>query len=156
MANKFKKNINDKLLKPLMGFLKQGMTPNKLALSVSLGFVFGLFPVVGITTILCLIIALVFKLNVAAIQLINYFVYPLQLLFIIPLINLGSNWLDINPIPYSISELVDLVKNDFFLALKQLWLAHLMGIFAWLIIIVPIGMIIYFSLRIVFKKMAKA
>ncbi|MEQ8243942.1 MAG: DUF2062 domain-containing protein [Fulvivirga sp.] len=155
MANKFKKNINDKLLKPLLGFLKQGMTPTRLALSVSLGFVFGLFPVVGITTVLCLLIAVIFKLNVAAIQLINYIVYPLQLLLIIPFINLGSKILNVNPIPYSISELIDMVKNDFLLALKQLWVAHLMGMFAWLIIIVPIGLIIYLSLRIVFKKMAK-
>ncbi len=137
-----------------MGFLKQGMTPERLALSVSLGFVFGLIPVVGVTTLICLLIALAFRLNVAAIQLINYLVYPLQLLLIIPLINLGSNILNVNPIPYSISELVDLVKNDFFLALKQLWLAHLMGLFAWLIIVVPIGVIIFISLRVVFRKMA--
>jgi uncharacterized protein (DUF2062 family) len=155
VANKFKKNINDKLLRPLLGFLKQGMTPNRLALSVSLGFVFGLFPVVGITTVFCLLIAVIFKLNVAAMQLINYIVYPLQLLLIIPFINLGSKILNVNPIPYSISELIDMVKNDFLLALKQLWVAHLMGMFAWLIIIVPIGLIIYLSLRIVFKKMAK-
>ena len=156
MANNFKKNINERLIKPLLGFLKQGMTPNRLALSVSLGFTFGLFPVVGITTVLCLLIALVFKLNVAAMQLINYLVYPLQLLLIIPLINVGSNILNVNPIPYTISELIDLVQSDFLLALKQLWLAHLMGIFAWLIIIAPLGFIIYLSLRIVFKKMAKA
>ena len=154
MVNKFKRNINDKLVKPLIGFLKQGMTPERLALSVSLGFVFGLIPVVGVTTLICLLVALAFRLNVAAIQLINYLVYPLQLLLIIPLINLGSNILNVNPIPYSISELVDLVKNDFFLALKQLWLAHLMGLFAWLIIVVPIGVIIFISMRIVFRKMA--
>ncbi|MTI41380.1 DUF2062 domain-containing protein [Fulvivirga lutimaris] len=156
MANNFKKKINDKLLKPLLDFLKQGMTPTGLALSVSLGFILGLFPVVGTTTVLCLLIALIFKLNVAAVQLINYIVYPLQLLLIIPLINLGSKILNVNPIPYTISELVDLVKNDFLLALKQLWLAHLMGIFAWLIIIIPLGVTLYFSLRIVFQKMAKA
>ena len=156
MGNNFKSKVSDKFLKPMLGFLKQGMTPNRLALSASLGFVFGLFPVVGVTTVLCLLIALIFKLNVAAMQLINYIVYPLQLLLIIPLINLGSRILNVNPIPYSLSELVDLVQNDFLLALKQLWVAHLVGMVAWVIVIVPMGLILYLILRVAFKKMAKA
>ncbi|QSE96092.1 DUF2062 domain-containing protein [Fulvivirga lutea] len=154
MANKFRKKIEEKILKPIIGFLKQGMTPTKLALSISLGFCFGLFPIVGITTLLCLIIAFVFKLNLAAIQLINYLVYPFQLVVLIPLIHLGSNMLGVNPIPYSIQEVMDLISEDWLKAVEMLWMATLMGMFAWLVTIVPASFIGYFILRSIFLKMA--
>ena len=155
MAAGFKQKIKVKLLDPILGFLKQGMTPNKLALSISLGFCFGLFPVVGITTLLCLGISLLLRLNVAAMQLINYLVYPIQLIVLIPLIHLGSFMTGVNPIPYSIEEVIEIVSNDFSQAFELLGFATLIGIFAWSIIIVPISVAIYIVLRMVFMRMAK-
>ncbi|MEQ8925502.1 MAG: DUF2062 domain-containing protein [Fulvivirga sp.] len=154
MAKSFRDKIDKKIIKPILGFLKQGMTPTKLALSISLGFCFGLFPIVGITTLLCLVAAFIFKLNLAAIQLINYIVYPLQLIILIPLIHLGSNALGVNPIPYSIQEVINLINSDWLQAFKLLWKATLMGMFAWLITIVPISFIGFFILRSVFLKLA--
>lgn len=155
MASGFKQKIKVKLIDPILGFLKQGMTPNKLALSISLGFCFGLFPIVGVTTLLCLAISLILRLNVAAMQLINYLVYPIQLIILIPLIHLGSYMIDVNPIPYSIDEIIDIVGKDFFQAFELLGFATLIGIFAWSIIIVPISVMIYIVLRMVFMRMAR-
>jgi uncharacterized protein (DUF2062 family) len=156
VANKLAVKFNEKLISPLLDFLKQGMTPGKLALSIALGFSIGLFPVIGVTTIFSLLLSIIFKLNVAAVQLINYFVYPIQLILIIPLIKFGSWLLDVNPIPLTINELFDMINKDFFAALERLWVAHLFGIFAWIIIVLPIGILIYFSLRLVFLRMAKS
>ena len=84
VAERIRFYFNQKLARPLVGFLKQGITPRKLALTVALGFVIGLFPSLGITSILCILLALILRLNVPAILLINFFAYPLQLIFFIP------------------------------------------------------------------------
>jgi len=65
-----------KLVRPILDLLQQGVTPEKIALSVALGAAIGVFPALGWTTILCAIVALVWKLNLPAIQIINYFMYP--------------------------------------------------------------------------------
>ncbi len=131
------------------------MTPKKLALSIALGFTFGMFPLIGVTTFICLFLAVAFKLNIAAIQLINYFVYPLQIMLLLPLMKIGSLIAGTNPIPYTITQLLDMFNNDFFGAMNLVWRAHLMGMLAWLILIVPIGLLIYFILLPVFIKIAK-
>ena len=65
-----------------------GITPEKIALSVALGITLGVTPVLGSTSILCFLAAVVFRLNAPAIQLVNYFVYPLQFALLIPFIGI--------------------------------------------------------------------
>ncbi len=68
-----------RLLRPILDLLRQGVTPEKMALSLALGGALGVFPALGCTTLLCLIAAIVLRLNLPAIQIVNYFVYPIQI-----------------------------------------------------------------------------
>lgn len=156
MGRDFRAKIHQKFVTPVLAFLKQGMTPHKLALSLSLGVCLGLFPVIGVTTILCLAVAFIMRLNMAAIQLVNYVVYPIQILCIIPLMKLGSMITHINPVPYTIEELLEMMGTNFFDTLEIIWLATILGILAWAITIIPISVSLYFVLRSVFMKMSKA
>jgi hypothetical protein len=54
-----------RVLDALVGLLAQGLTPERLAVSL----VLGLFPVVGVTTLLCLAAGFAFRLNHVALQL---------------------------------------------------------------------------------------
>ena len=72
--------------------LKEGMSLRKIALCLALGTVLGIFPVLGATTLLCTIAALALRLNLPAIQFVNYMVYPLQLVLLAPFYGAGS-WL---------------------------------------------------------------
>jgi Uncharacterized protein conserved in bacteria len=80
------------VIEPLLVFSSQGMEAESIALSVSLGFVLGVFPVFGCPTIFCALAAIAFGLSLPAIQCINYLVYPLQFALLIPFIRLGE-WL---------------------------------------------------------------
>jgi uncharacterized protein (DUF2062 family) len=51
--------------------LMQGVTPQKIALSIALGISLGIIPVLGVTTMLCAMAAIRFKLNQPVIQLVN-------------------------------------------------------------------------------------
>jgi uncharacterized protein (DUF2062 family) len=55
--------IPRRLFEPLLDLLKQGISPGRLALSVAIGIVVGNIPILGLSTILCTIIALTLRLN---------------------------------------------------------------------------------------------
>ena len=147
--------FKEKLIRPILGFLRQGITPKKMALTIALGVILGLFPILGSTTIICSIVAILLRLNLAVINVINFFVYPLQLLLFIPLIKLGEFIFKINPMPYSLDEIADLFQNNTLLAFEKLWFANLIGIAAWAVIALPIFVSLYFGSLFFFNKMMK-
>ncbi|HUN83485.1 MAG TPA: DUF2062 domain-containing protein [Terracidiphilus sp.] len=71
-------------------WLRTGISPQRLALTLALGFAIGCLPVIGIPTALCLMIALTLKLNVPVIQAANYAAMPLQIALMIPFVRLGG------------------------------------------------------------------
>ena len=74
----------------LIDWLRQGVSPRRLALTLALGFAVGCIPVVGIPTVLCAALAFGLRLNLPAIQAANYFAMPFQLALIVPFVRLGG------------------------------------------------------------------
>ena len=50
-------------LKPFIQLLRQGVSPEKIALTIALGIILGITPVLGSTMLLCTLAAIVFRLN---------------------------------------------------------------------------------------------
>ena len=71
-------------------WLRQGISPRRLALTLALGFAIGCIPVIGVPTALCLVVALGLRLNIPAIQAANYAAMPLQVALIFPFVRLGA------------------------------------------------------------------
>jgi uncharacterized protein (DUF2062 family) len=111
-----------RLVLPILALLRMGATPEKLAWSIATGIMIGINPMLGTTTILCLAIAFVFRLNVAASQLANHLVYPLELLLVIPFIRLGSLLFHTAPLPLSPSSLLQAARRNPIALTRQLWL----------------------------------
>ena len=139
-------------MKPLYAFLGQGITPHELSLSVAFGVTIGLFPVFGTTTTILFLIALVLKLNAAAMQLVNYALYPVQLIMIYPLIKLGPFIFQINPLSYTAEEMIVMMQENFFGTLEKFWQALLVGAGAWLIFAIPLFAITYYGFYSVFHR----
>ncbi len=78
-------------------WLRQGISPQRLALTLALGFAIGCIPVLGIPTVLCAALALSLRLNMPAIQAANYLAMPLQLFLVVPFVRLGGWLLDSEP-----------------------------------------------------------
>ena len=83
-----RKFLRRRLADPVLALLKQGLTPEKLALSLALGAILGVFPVLGATTALCLGAGLAFRLSHPALQIANLAVYPLQIPLILVFVRL--------------------------------------------------------------------
>jgi uncharacterized protein (DUF2062 family) len=126
--------IKTRILSAVKSMLKEGMSLKKIALCISLGFVLGIFPVLGATTLLCTVAALALRLNLPAIQVVNYMVYPLQLVMLTPFYGVG-NWLfKQQGLPLINTDLIGLLQNDFWGSLANLWDLTLYAILTWLVI----------------------
>jgi uncharacterized protein (DUF2062 family) len=73
-------------------WLRQGISPSRLALTLALGFAIGCIPLLGTPTILCIALAVGLRLNFPVIQAANCIATPLQLILIVPFMRMG-NWL---------------------------------------------------------------
>jgi uncharacterized protein (DUF2062 family) len=85
-----KKWLHRRLLGPLLALLRAGLAPQQLALCIAIAIVVGNIPILGVSTILCACIALICRLNMPAIQLVQAAMAPTQLLLLIPFVRLGE------------------------------------------------------------------
>jgi uncharacterized protein (DUF2062 family) len=76
----------------LVEWLKCGMAPRQLAFTLALGFAIGCIPLLGVTTAICALLAILLRLNMPAIQAANWLAMPLQVILLIPFLRLGE-WL---------------------------------------------------------------
>jgi uncharacterized protein (DUF2062 family) len=90
-----------KVLRPLLRQLRGGVTPRRLAWSLALGVIIGINPTVGLTSIVVVMLAWIFGLNQIASQIGAHVVTPLQLLLIIPFIQLGVYLFHTHRLPMS-------------------------------------------------------
>lgn len=80
-----------KKAKEFLKIVKSGMdSPKSMALSLTLGVCLALFPVIGMTFLLGLMVAVVFRLNHLVVQTLNLLLAPVQLLLIYPFIKAGN------------------------------------------------------------------
>ena len=140
---------------PILELLRQGATPEKLALSVALGVALGVFPVLGTTTALCALAALALRLNLPAIQLVNYFVYPAQIAVLIPFFRLGE-WLFRAPrLPLSISQTLLTVRADYWHAMSMLFTTTWHAVAAWCLVAPAVVAMMYAPLVVMLKRAMK-
>ena len=84
-------NLNFRALKTKTGALfKQGLSPIELTQSILVAALFSIIPILGVTTILLTAFSLKRKLNLPIMIAISYLAWPLQILMIIPFINIGE------------------------------------------------------------------
>jgi uncharacterized protein (DUF2062 family) len=76
----------------VLEYLQCGLAPRQLAFTLALGFAIGCIPLLGVTTAICALLALILRLNMPAIQTANFVAMPLQVVLLIPFLRLGQ-WL---------------------------------------------------------------
>lgn len=120
-----------RLVRPILDLLRQGVTPEKIALSVALGAALGVFPAVGWSTTLCAIAAIVLRLNMPAIQIVNYFVYPAQIALLVPFFRWGERLFRAPHFPISVPRIYALFHAGAWDATRLLWTTMWHAIVVW-------------------------
>jgi uncharacterized protein (DUF2062 family) len=135
----------------LKAVLQEGLTPQKLALTLCLGTATGIMPLLWGTTLLSAAFAAAFKLNQAAMQALNYLCYPLQLALFIPFCRLGELLFHVGP-AVSVGVLTGALHGHIGAALNLLGWATLRALGAWLITVAPFALIVYPFVKMMLKR----
>jgi len=125
---------NSRWLKPFLQLLRQGVTPEKIALTIALGIILGVTPVLGSTVLLCTFAAVVFRLNLPAIQLVNGAVYPLQFILLIPFYRLGACMFRADASTISLGGVTAVIREGVGHAIRTLWVVTMHALLAWLVL----------------------
>jgi uncharacterized protein (DUF2062 family) len=136
--------LRAKLLTPLISLLKSGATVEGLAKSFAFGFVGGIFPIPATTTLACLLLVWIFRLNFAAVQLINLLMTPLNLASFIWFIRCGEWIFSASPVELSLNSLQN---NPILDSIRTFWVSLCYGIIAWLIFLPVATPILYLILK---------
>ncbi len=150
--NAASKLLHDKLLTPIRHQLMQGTSPHLLAASCTLGVALGIFPLMGTTTLLCLIFGIALRLNQIAIQAVNYIVYPVHLACIPLFIAMGARITGSEPVHISPKEVAGQFFTDIPGFLHKYGMIGLHAVFAWAIVIPFIAAAVYFVCLAAFRR----
>lgn len=147
--------LQRRLVDPLMAQLRQGISPDRLALCVAIGVVVGNIPILGTSTILCAVIALVFRLNLPAMQLVQAVMAPTQVLLIIPFVRLGETILGAPRQPLSAEAGLGLMSGGAGNAVSVLRDAVIHAGLAWLLLAPLAIWLTQKSLEPLFRRLAR-
>jgi len=142
------------LVDPVLAQLRQGITPEKIALTIAVGVALGIFPVLGSSTLLCGAAGLALRLNQPILQFVNYLVYPLQLAMIPVFIRIGERIYGAPPLPFSIPRMMEkfhAAPAHFFHEFAMTF-AHC--ITAWVLLAPGGAAVLYFALRPILRTAA--
>lgn len=122
-----------KVVRPIIEFLRQGLTPQRLSFTIALGITLGVIPVLGSTMLLCTLAAIAFRLNLAAIQLVSWLAYPFQLALLIPFYRIGGWMFRTPPAEQSFVQIIALIRTNLLHAVATLWIVTIHALAAWLL-----------------------
>lgn len=142
----------NKIIGTVANLLRQGLSPKKLSIVISLGVTISVFPVLGATTLFCAAISILFKLNLPAIQLANYAAFPLQVILFFPFLKIGEKVSKVSLDPLSQAHLIATFDEGFIQAIIILFDYLMIACLGWVLIIIPIFFILNFSILAILNK----
>ena len=122
------------LIAPIKAQLMQGMTVDRVSWTIALGVVLGVFPIMGSTTLVCLLAGWALNLNQPLLLVFKTAVYPLHLALILVFIRLGERLYGAPLIAFSIPQLLARFKDDPLQFARDFGMAAWHGVSAWLLI----------------------
>ena len=145
--------LGRKVRDPLLAQLRQGATPEAVSAAVVIAFAIAIIPVIGVTTLLCLLAGRLFRLNHIVMQVVNHASYPLQILLLVPFVRLGETLTGADPIALSPTAFVDEFNRSFSGFVAKFWMAYVHGVLGWAITVLPACWALHFVLRATFRKL---
>ena len=139
----------ERLRSGVVSLLKQGMSPKRIAVCIVAGVALSIFPIIGVPTLACGVVALVFRLNLPLIQAVNYAFAPLQWLCIVPFLRLGEWVTGAEPLPLRPAEITAALREDAPAFLAEFSGAIVHATVGWLLVVPPLFVILY---RVALKR----
>ncbi|MBN2243039.1 MAG: DUF2062 domain-containing protein [Acidobacteria bacterium] len=139
--------------KKLLAFIIMGISPKRLALCIALGIALGLIPALGTTTLLCTLAAFLFRLNLAAIQIANFAVYPLQITLLLPYMQAGAWLFGGRRIHLSLEQIQGMLDSSLWGTVAELGIATMQAVAVWILTAPLVAGAVFLVLTPVLRKM---
>lgn len=140
----------------IISLFKQGLTPIELTQSIIVSGLISTIPILGVSTFLLTALSLKRKLNLPIMIAQSYIMWPIQVIMIIPFINIGEFIFSVPKTNHSAQEIIASFQNSFFATLSHLSFELLCGFGGWLLTAVPFSVGVYLVSIFILKLILKA
>jgi uncharacterized protein (DUF2062 family) len=140
----------------IIALFKQGLTPIELTQSIIVSGLISTIPILGVSTFLLTALSLKRKLNLPIMIAQSYIMWPIQVVMIIPFINIGEFIFSVPKTNHSAQEIIASFQNSFFATLSHLSFELLCGFGGWLLTAVPFSVGVYLASIFILKLFLKA
>ncbi|BDD02713.1 DUF2062 domain-containing protein [Aureibacter tunicatorum] len=151
----FRKLYQKNVVAPLKGVLKKGASPHQMALSLTLGAIIGLSPLIGLTTIVCSLLCLLLGLNIISANVSNFLVYPIQLIVFMPFMYWGGKIMGVDLEGIDADLLASMILSDTMTFLRSFGKAFVGALLIWLVASIPFALICYLTMKYLMLKVGK-
>jgi len=145
----------NKVRQVLLRQLRQGLTIHHASLAVALGLVAGIFPIIGCTTIVCMIGAALFRLNQPIAISLNLLAVLPKLALIIPFLRFGEFLFRAEPISFEIKAFTARWMAEPLLTTQTFAMSFVHAIVGWLVVAPIAFLIFYFVARPIVTRTAR-
>ena len=144
-----------RIVAPLRAQLTQGVTPDRLALTIAIGTACSVLPFLGFTSLCNLGVGIWLRLNQPILQTLNQLLGPLQLALILVYVRIGEKIWRAVPVPVSVPVLARAFKDDPRAFLERFGWTGIHAATAWGLSVPLIVSGLYYALRPVMRRLAR-
>ncbi|MBI5769211.1 MAG: DUF2062 domain-containing protein [Verrucomicrobia bacterium] len=144
-----------RVIDPIVAQLTQGLTPEKIALTIAVGSSIAMFPLLGTTTIMCLIVGVFMKLNQPIIQAVNYACTPIHIPFIYYSFKWGEKLFGVAHSRLEMRAMRRLLVEDPIQFAKDYGESAIHAVVVWAILVPFWGVAIYYLARPILREIAR-
>lgn len=131
------------VVKPVLAQLTQGTEPRQIAKAAAVGVTFGVFPLLGTTFLMTMLVGVPMKLNQVILNLSRELVYPVHLASVLLFIKAGEWLFNVPPTPLSISLLIERFEAGPGKFFADFGMLAVYGVCVWALIVPVLFALIY-------------
>ncbi|MGC4072762.1 MAG: DUF2062 domain-containing protein, partial [Nibricoccus sp.] len=140
---------------PLVAQLTQGITPEKIALTLAVGTACALFPIIGTTTLLCALAAIALRLNQPIIQLLNQACWPIHIPVALGCIRFGERIFSAPHVSFNFKRVNHLFWDEPRVFFHEFGDTVLHAIVAWSLLAPVFILVVYFLTLPITRRVAR-
>lgn len=129
-----------------------GLNLRSGAIAIAVSFTLGIFPIIGFSTPLNTLAALIFRLNQPIVQALNWVLGPLKWLLIIPFLRFGEWLFAAEPFALSLTEFSKIFFDDWLATTREFAWTFVHVIWGWLVVAPIIYLLVYFGAKVLLSR----
>jgi hypothetical protein len=136
-----------RVIEPMRRILLDGASAGKIAVSLSVGAMIGIWPIPWTSTAACAVVGPVLRLHIPSLLFANFMVTSLQYLLLIPFLQAGAWLFQAGPLPFSLDQVKAVLAQGVGHTMSVLGGSILRAFVVWLLITPVVVTLLYLVLK---------